>query len=862
MNDVQQDVTEWLHAQADWLQEAADRLLVSGSLSEADVRAVAALLKTPAGQQASDHRKFNGLMSNRTAASEMRLVSIGNVSGIENLSPRTPLTFGTGNLCVVYGNNGSGKSGFTRILKRACGKPRAPALKPNVFGTAPTARQCKITYAVAGTDRDVDWPADGRPIDDLRVIDIFDAEVAVDYLTRESDVSYTPPLVAMFEALARSCDQVKAAIQQEQNQLVSRLPVLPAQFNGTTAGVAYTRLTSDIDSLSVSRITLWTEKNRGDLDELTERLRINDPATAAQKKRSTKAQVIELAALVQATAASVNAERIEVVRRARTDAVNKRDIATEAARVTAASARLDGIGTGTWNALWEAARRYSQIAYPGATFPVTDDGAVCVLCQQALAPEGQQRVRDFEAFVQGAVAGAARDAEAAYQALLGVLPTPQTDQSIRTRCEAAGLSVDDWGAPLTSYWGAVGKTCDTLRAGEAKEKAVPVPLPKEILDGLSKRADELEREAAFNDADVKTFDRAKATEEKVKLEAQHWVHQQADAIREEVVRLQRRQACEGWLNLANSRIVSLKAGDIAEKVITEAYVDRFNREMKELGGARLKVELVKTRTEKGRVLHQLRLRGAPVADDPPSVVLSEGERRIVSLAAFLADVAEKPHAAPFIFDDPISSLDQDFEWQVAARLARLAKDRQVLVFTHRLSLYGAMEDAAKKIGEKWKDTNLEQRYIESFAGTAGHPADEAAWNANTKKANNILLARLDNAIKVGESHGADAYRMQAQSICTEFRKLLERTVEDDLLGKVVQRHRRSVTTDHRLGLLAHITQDDCKFIDDLMTKYSCYEHSQSQEAPAFLPDEPELRADLEALKQWREGFTKRPAASA
>ena len=44
-----------------------------------------------------------------------------------------------------------------------------------------------------------------------------------------------------------------------------------------------------------------------------------------------------------------------------------------------------------------------------------------------------------------------------------------------------------------------------------------------------------------------------------------------------------------------------------------------------------------------------------------------------------------------------------------------------------------------------------------------------------------------------------------------------------------------------------------------MTKYSCHEHSQSQETPSFLPEEPELRADLESLKAWRESFKKRPA---
>jgi len=45
--------------------------------------------------------------------------------------------------------------------------------------------------------------------------------------------------------------------------------------------------------------------------------------------------------------------------------------------------------------------------------------------------------------------------------------------------------------------------------------------------------------------------------------------------------------------------------------------------------------------------------------------------------------------------------------------------------------------------------------------------------------------------------------MLAQGICSDFRKLIERSVEEDLLNKVVLRHRRSITTDNRL----HAVQD-------------------------------------------------------
>lgn len=237
--------------------------------------------------------------------------------------------------------------------------------------------------------------------------------------------------------------------------------------------------------------------------------------------------------------------------------------------------------------------------------------------------------------------------------------------------------------------------------------------------------------------------------------------------------------------------------------------------------------------------------------------MSEGERRIISLAAFLADVSDKPIAAPFIFDDPISSLDHDFEWHVANRLVQLATKRQVLIFTHRLSLYGALEDVAKKMGDKWKKDQFSQICIEKYEGVSGQPVNQAVWNAKTETANNILIERLHQAKKTGQEYGADSYKALAQGICSDFRKLLERTVEEDLLFEIVRRHRKSVTTDNKLAALHVINPSDCSLIDGLMTKYSFYEHSQSQEQPTSIPNPEELSTDLELLKSWRRDFVDR-----
>ena len=488
-------------------------------------------------------------------------------------------------------------------------------------------------------------------------------------------------------------------------------------------------------------------------------------------------------------------------------------------------------------------------------FPVTDD-ARCVLCHQELSPEAQKRLLDFEKYVQGELEGDAQTAEKAYSTALTALPPIPTLDQITTQCEAAGLGTDDWPRFLSSFWNSASAIRSALLEGEATGEAAAIQDVSEAVENLNAYITELEVTALQLDEDARAFDRAQATQTKTSLEARKWISEQADAVRNEISRLKHVQQLETLKSLANSRPVTTKAGAISEQVITQAYLNRFNDELKSLGALRIQVEIVKTRAEKARVFHKIQLKSAKTKESPETV-LSEGERRIISLAAFLADVSEKPSAAPFVFDDPISSLDHDFEWYVARRLTELAQSRQVLIFTHRLSLYGAIEEAAKKAGDDWRKQHLQQLCIEAYAGTSGHPADQATWNANTKKANNILLERLTTAKRAGDQSGAEAYRQLAQGICSDFRKLIERTVEDDLLNQVVKRHRRSITTENRLEALQFIEKDDCQFLDELMTKYSCYEHSQSHEAPVFIPEEQELRADLESLSQWRANLPNR-----
>jgi len=846
MKTTSDDVRYWLHKQQDWLQDASERLLKQGSLSLADVNDLVARLKTADGQKVTGHRTFDSLAQPSTAGLDLRLKSISALTGIEGLAPRRPLTSGPTNLTVIYGHNGSGKSSYARLLKKVTGKPRAFDLRPDVFQAVSVQGQCQFTYELDGVEISTEWLSNAAPVAALRAVDIFDTDEAGHYLSNESAAAYTPPVVALFENLALACDQVKAQLQVEQGKLMKALPALPYEYSVTTSGKNYSSLKADVAEATLSDFLTWPSENEATLTQTAERLKIADHAALAKQKRAMEARALQIARELQQAFAAYSSTALEHLRALRTVAQTKRQVATEAAKVE--SAELGHVGSATWRAMWKAAREYSQVAYPAKSFPVTD-AARCVLCHQELSPAAQERLQAFESFVLSQLAAEATQSESAYTEAKSQLPAALNLETINTQAEAAGLTADEsWPTYLRGFWLSVEYAKAALLNDETASNAKPVDAVAEAVKSLTAIANTLENEAALHDLDAQGIDRGALQLNKMELEASKWVTQQALAVRAEIARLKEYEQYEAWKSFANSKGVSLKSAEITEKVITHAYVGRFNRELLALGATRIKVELVKTKAEKGKVLHRLQLKGVK-SKQTLDKVLSEGERRVVALAAYLADLTEKPNNAPFIFDDPISSLDQTWEERTIDRLVQLSDTRQVIVFTHRLSFMGL-------IGEKADD--ITSVHIRREPWGAGETGDVPLFGKKPEAAlKDLLSARVSQARNALKEHGTVAYYPLGKSICSDFRILLERMVEFVLLADVVQRHRRAVNTLGKIQNLVKIKMADCALIEELMTKYSSYEHSQSSEAPVELPDPDVLKTDIERLVAWHSEFTKR-----
>lgn len=847
---------EWFKGQRHWVQDAARRIILNGQLTESDLDVLAVLCKEEAGRPSKDQEPGDppgipeGALTTTTATSRFWLTEISNVKGVNALNPRKPLPLGNHQLVIIYGANASGKSGYVRLLKHACGVKSPGTLLGDVYKEESPDPSAEIIINDGSTNKHFVWKMESGSVPDLRTVDIYDTDSGFLYVNEENELTYEPFPLRLLGLLADASAKVSRRLKGEIDGSKSALPALPEELKNCDSGEWYQGLSSRTSDEDIGRRTQWDEKLADELEQLSEQLKESTPSERAKTIRGQKSNIEKLRDDLHSFYDSLSDEQCKGFRTARKDAEVKRKSASEDADKIFSGIGIEGIGTDTWRAMWDAARRYSeQDAYKGTEFPNTADDAVCVLCLQLLEEDAKTRLADFERFVKGELQQAAEKAEENICKIQEALPDIPEINQLKLSLDASGLTdqkiIDDVQA--------FGKVLQSRKQHLLGTK------PFDSLPGLPdiKILNELKEAENGREAQAKGFDelevgRKQSEARKIELAAKMRLSENVEAIKSEAKRFRHVSLLEKARGLTNPRPLTVKKDELSEELITGELVRRFKGELESLRATRLSVNLEKTPPRQGRVYHRIVLKNAR-QEAATSDVLSEGEKRVVSLAALLSNVQSFENLSPFIFDDPISSLDIDFEEATVERLVELSKKRQLIVFTHRLSLLSQLRAKAKKERITQQIIN-----VQSEAWGSGEPSEiPLIADRPVRALNNILSARIPIVKKILTENGKSEYNLLAKGICSDVRILIERLIENDLLNDVIERFRRNITTLNKIDKLANITSDDCKFLDEMMTKYSRYEHSQPAEAPIDLPAPEEIEEDIKNLVEWQELFSSR-----
>ena len=843
-------INNWFNSKPEWFLYGANLLLSKNTLDKTDIDTFCDICLE---KKDVEVQPFNVelLLGNSTNKS-LSLLSISEINNVNGLAPRKPLEFSEHNMSIVYGTNGTGKSSYIRLLKNICNARQKEEIESNVYTGDTSEQSAKISYMIDGVKQQpYEWKK-GAYSEELKYCDIFDTKYCDLFLKSADTVTYEPPILSFFSKLVDMAESVSKRIESIINSNPTRLPVFPNTLLSTKASEWIINITYKTKHTEIDTFCTFSDEDSKELLRIQNRLVETNQLEKAQNLQKKAVKIQNLIKYINDNYNSLSHEKYEELKKLRTEYENKKEIQKNAAETAFGNSSLNGVGSETWKALWSAAKKFSEEkAYVGKSFPYLEPNvSKCVLCHQVLNPEAIQRLTSFDEFIKGELEKAVKDSENNIKLFIENLTPPRTNQDFEVRIDA----YDDYFTNtlkdnLCTINNNILQSYDSFINNKTYVKLIQ---KEEVISELDKISNQILANAEQLKNDYDKIDLKTLTAQEHELEAKKWLSDNKDAIIAEVQRRKNIHFLNDKKFETNTKQISLEKGRLSEILITEEFINRFQNEIKKLE-VNVDVTFERTSLTKGHVYHRIVLKNIkkPIT---PDKVLSEGEYRIVSIAAFLADMLSRNDNVPFIFDDPISSLDQDYEESVARRLVELSTTRQVIVFTHRLSFMCCLQDEAKHQETiSPKIISIKKEYW-----GAGEPS-ELPINCDKpdKKLNHMLKEDLPKIEKKLKEDGIDETIHDIKSLCSNFRIVIERTVEIYLICGVVERFRRSVQTMNRIKKLSNISEQDCKLIDELMTEYSKYEHSQTYEMPGRLPNIEKIKQDMNQLSNWIEDYKKR-----
>lgn len=848
--------------------------------------------------------------SSSAAAEPVTLKNIQHIQGVNRLLSGTDITLKPKGLNIIFGLNGVGKSGYTRILKSCCHSKFREDIIGNVFDAAKVDPRAKIVYRVGDSEASHEWnPSEESDNSDLSRVAVYDSKTASVHVGKNpTELSFTPIGLELFTGLIGTYDAIAAETRNKIASIRSNsVPSIVAEAKSPTVRAALGRLGQAGGYTTTEVVSKLSKEESEQLVSLP--AEIADMQTNSQTARANQARLQANSHRIQGTRIKTLSETIspEQVTALRTIWNRLREIKAEQAvsvKHDFTTDAVSGVLSPHWQTMWEAVQAYAKSeGNPEQNYPA-EDSQYCLLCHQTLSPEAHARLQRFsDAMAVDLEAEQIRITKQASQIVMSIRaaasPEMIDDSLLTVLAEDHATDIAQFRADLKSIrallepfpdgegnaefitiltspfieGSQVAQGSNTPVSGftVATSLGQTVEFFLKLATGFDNKLAEINGESA--DGTVLAEKQARLLE----LQERSKVAEFLEGLKAHHNRLIHIHALELVVTQCGTRPLSEKSRLMTQQYIQRVAVD-FTENLRLLEGLdkevtadefRLKVNLVPSTVRKGVHHVAFQVRGA---SDPRQIaegVFSEGEFRAISLAAFLADVSSSDDGSAIIFDDPMNSLDHDWQSRVAIRLVEEARHRQVIIFTHSSAFVGALwhegilrDRSRQYLANEANIINVDHTFLE-IVRQGNDTGVQVAGTGTPANGYKQILAMLENEIvkQARKHHSGDeadpsAYQRDCETFGNNLRKAWEYAVEEIILDDVVARYKPSVSTQKLRSLLA-LTHQDVAMVEAGMDEGSFFVHSTGSGKAVSPPTPNAMQTSIKTLRDWVAGYRKR-----
>jgi len=759
-------------------------------------------------------------------------------------------------ISVVFGENGAGKSGFARVMKRACRARHSSPVLANAFSKTRTGTpRATVAFSSNGTPTTAKWTEGAASHPDLAMVSVYDSHCAQDYISKDGPCAFLPYGLNVLEALGTAQDVIKQAVDYELRPIRLDRHQFAALSGPHAVGQHVSKLGPQTDLAALTTLSKLDPTEAARIAELQADLKAMDLEPAARaaetlaqrldglvrainlaERFTNDAALDKFAGMAQAEDTAQAADRLAQVK-----------LHGESSRGDTERLGLrDGTGGDAWKILFQAAEAFSRTTYPDHDeHPAHGDGDQCVLCQQPLAPNAQARMQRFRSFVADDAAKNLTEASAAVATALRRVRSadlePVDDPTladIRERDPALAVAV----LAHPPAWIARRNWIETSYLASHWENARPaLPAGDLLSTQFTAKAQALRTWATEHRKARDPKQQAVLQAELTALTARQSLGNHLPAITLFVGDSKRDVHLSAMSTALNTQKISTKITALSKEHVTQALASTLNEELQAIGYKRTVKPKVTSQTRGGTNIVGLALEDC---DNEAKDVLSEGEQRAIGLAFFLAEARLRGDASTLVFDDPTTSLDHRHRRRIAKRLVELSASRPIAVLTHDVVFLTAMQHHIAKL--------TVPHSIQSVQWSSNAPGEVISglgWESMAYK-NQIhdLRTRAATMVKQHGQYANDQEKREIEKGYTDLRGAIERATREIILNDTTHPFVAEVKVINLGGVVGFELAE----WETLMNVYGkCSETTSGHDTPpdeqAEIPDAAELAKDLEAV---------------
>lgn len=709
------------------------------------------------------------------SAPPLTLTRISEVHGINALLSGSVIEPHAG-LTILYGENGTGKTGYSRVFKALANSRTADTILGDIEADAVEEQSAKLEFTLGGQAQTLAWAGD-RGVSPFTRMSIFDSPAVTAHVDEDLDYVYVPVALALFKHVTAAIQAVTGHVDSAIAELSSGSTGLLSRFQrGSMIYPLIEALGASSDLVDLRSKTKAGKGVDAELDSLTQAvaaLRANTMGTqitALKSQQRVLAQAVAAAdALSSFDQAAYNAARVTRIQLGT-------DYETFRSELFAA-ADLPADPDDTWNDFIEGGDTYRQHLVALGVH----DADRCLYCRQPLLEPARDLLTRYSTYLEDKISADIRTTDTALTAFNRHISSIQGNDMTAFMEEHK----DSDGADRPSYFAQV-EGIENTRSAIAAALAGSQTVDIEITDLITPAKSTISSALTAAGMSISELENQQQNRVKVLDDKQTELLELKDAV----------ELGKSW-PLIETQVKSAKEADRLRtlkkpmpqmaRAITELSKTASNNLVNLSFDALFLEECEALRTPPMKLQFvgrdgKAQRRKVMTGKHKPSKVLSEGEQKVLALADFLAEARLAGITAPVIFDDPVSSLDHRRVNEVAQRIAKLADTIQVIVFTHDILFATTLLN----LSEKSKRCSLFQITDESGKGQVTR-----ATGLRTDSLS-AIRGRINAAIQNAKAQEGEVRDALVRMAYSHVRAWCEVFTEEELLKGVTKRYRANV----------------------------------------------------------------------